>query len=791
MTTGMVQDQHLEKQMGCMAGFLQIFDRNQILAGKRLYSTKRLPPSVSVDSSSESEKTIGSPVVPRELEKHKNTRSTPSPDRSKPTTVVTELPSPAPENSPPFKENPPKSPLPLPAFEFKEGTRTAWKFSREAPRLSLDSRATVDAKGSLYPREIKTNASILNANRSTNHNNGEDDDSDKNRRSPSVIARLMGLEPLQHSVAEPVKKAELRRSASESRVSKDLYQHRFVDGNAFQVKQSQQATFSVSSNVIRDNGGNEDRSCNVRPGDPKTYVKYHEATKAHHQHKGIGQRKSYFDSADFFPEPKQTASLYYGEIEKRLRMRGIDEPAKDLETLKQILEALQLKGLLHPKKPSNHIDYRNFVYDQSFSNESPIVVMKPARSQSPTSRSSRFGGNESPPPSSFRSRPGMRRSLNYTGDSLSSPRREQRGEMEQSTRNRSPNRSHGPSSRNEKSPSRRRPLSIDTQRKGNDITEQRRVSPVQSPRLNSRRIGSDQQNPNRSPRNRKPTVEIQRKEDESSTTMSESSISTSTYTERAKMEEYKEGRTLLERCDKLLHSIAEITTSTAELQPSPVSVLDSSFYKDESSTSPIMKRSIDFKDQPLELEEDIWGSAISWPFDSKFNDGEAEDCDLVYISEVLRVSNFIQEDSDVFLLLEKNLYRNTSKISRLQRRLIFDTISEIMNRNRQLPPWKIVTPVNSPSGQASLRDIWSEFRKIRERQESEDLFEVICGVLKKDLAGDTVHGWGDSPIEVSEAVLDIERLIFKDLIGETIRDLASFSASSYYQSSSLCRKLVF
>lgn len=55
------------------------------------------------------------------------------------------------------------------------------------------------------------------------------------------------------------------------------------------------------------------------------------------------------------------------------------------------------------------------------------------------------------------------------------------------------------------------------------------------------------------------------------------------------MEDYGEGRSLLERCDKLLHSIAEITAT--ELQPSPVSVLDSSFYKDESSSpSPVMKR---------------------------------------------------------------------------------------------------------------------------------------------------------------------------------------------------------
>ena len=484
-------------------------------------------------------------MVSRELKKEQNTRSTPSPDRLKQSPMVTELRSKVPDkNQSPPLDVPPKSPLPLPVFEFKEGTRSAWKFSREAPRLSLDSRATVDAKGSLYPKEIRTNAAVLSANRTENPNGvGEEDESENQRRSPSVIARLMGLEPLQHSEPEPVKKAELRRSASESRVSKDLYQYRFVDGNSFTVKQSQKAQFNISSNLIRErNDRVEDRSCIVsKTGDSKSFVKSHELIlpKAHHhQHKGMamGLRKSYYDSGDFFPEPKQSAaSTVYGEIEKRLKMRGIDEPSKDLETLKQILEALQLKGLLHPKKPSN--DYRNFVYDRSYQNdESPIVVMKPARPHSPTSRVSRVG-NESPPPppSSFRSRTGSRRNISYSGESSPavSPRRDRRGEIELGSRNRSPSRNQGPPSRNEscvKSPGRRRPLSIETQRKGSDIMEHRRVSSVHSPKINQRRSGSDQQTPNRSPRNRKPTVEIHRKEDESST-MSESSISTSTDTE--------------------------------------------------------------------------------------------------------------------------------------------------------------------------------------------------------------------------------------------------------------------
>lgn len=67
------------------------------------------------------------------------------------------------------------------------------------------------------------------------------------------------------------------------------------------------------------------------------------------------------------------------------------------------------------------------------------------------------------------------------------------------------------------------------------------------------------------------------------------------FEQRWKGEEFKEGKSLLERCDKLLHSIAEFAAT--DMQPSPVSVLDSSFYKDESLTpSPVTtKRNIDFK----------------------------------------------------------------------------------------------------------------------------------------------------------------------------------------------------
>lgn len=66
---------------------------------------------------------------------------------------------------------------------------------------------------------------------------------------------------------------------------------------------------------------------------------------------------------------------------------------------------------------------------------------------------------------------------------------------------------------------------------------------------------------------------------------------------------------------------------------------------------------------------------------------------------------------------------------------------------------------------------------------------MICGVLKKDVA-EEVSGWGEWPVEMGDVVLDIERLVFKDLIGETIQHLASF-APQCNRVSALRRKLFF
>ncbi|XP_073016026.1 uncharacterized protein [Primulina eburnea] len=754
MMMGSGNEQNLEKQvqrqMGCMAGFFQLFDRN------RLSSTKRLLCSPAVGTVSDPEISLPeSPAISTEFR----------------------MPSPEPAErvvAPEVVELPPKSPLLLPIFNLKEGNKSSWKFNKEAPRLSLDSRATTDAMGGLHPKKIRTSASILSTE-SRCYSIGSDTSDGCQNRSPSVIARLMGLEPLPNSSDfETEKKPELRRSASESRASRDLFHSRFI---------TEQPSISLFDNAPmaahyadpRDHLSKNAGKAELYKASNRANFNSPSTWKAQH-------RKSFFDSGDIFPEPKQPVSVY-GEIEKRFKVRGIVEPSKDLETLKQILEALQLKGLLHSKNP-NQVSHRIFIHD-----ESPIVVMQPSRQSS--SNSSPINKRNV---SDYARRNGRSQARSIrcnhavSGENHQSvsPRRDR--SVRSATR---AGESPSPATRNEcKADPRRsnsivkpKPLSVETQRKLKNSADNRRVSPINSPKLNIRRTRPD------------PTAKINEKittvttEEGESSSISGSSITTSTDTERWRTVEYKEGRNLLERCDKLLQSIAEMNGSDA--QPSPVSVLDSSLYKDEPFTPSVLtaRRNLDFKDESGELEEDIW-SPIASSTRSKWQEETRDDWDFMYISDILRASDSLSDDPDIFLLLEKQQYlkgNDTSKASRLQRKLIFDATNEIIERNRRLPPWKTVSWTNYNATKPFLNYVWSEFQRLSNRNAAEDLFEVICGVLRKDLAGDELSGWGgDHPMEMSEAVLDIERLIFKDLVSGMIQDLASLASCR-----SSRRKLLF
>ncbi|KAL9265181.1 LONGIFOLIA 1-like protein [Drosera capensis] len=752
-TTGIMHDhnsleKHIKKNMGCMAGF---FNLSGLLPGKR-FSPKRLPSSSPFDSSSDAAtavSSVSSPAFSSELSKPQQKQ------------IINSQPEP---RTPTAEKEKSKS-------QSSEPSTLPWKFSRDAPRLSLDSRFVVDTKGSLHPREIRT----------TKH---DCSDGDKQRpASPSVIARLMGLEA---TPMEPERKVELRRSASESRSRFLIDQYQFLDANPFlstESKRIDQITQKLNASKVMLN--HHYQAAENANGVVFGNVRSEKMTP-----------RSRFDTADFLPKrtppPPQTtaATSVFGEIEKRLRMSGIEESSGDLETLKQILDAIHLKGLLHSTPLSNSKQKQNLVFnDRRFlDTASPIVVMKPAKSRPLNRRNGNLAVETAP---------------------VSSPRRE-RAKVNRNESNRRviPVEAAG----------RRRPaaMSVETRRE-----REASSSPVQPPRV---RRGMDR-TAGGSPRRTRSTAEICRREkargegeDEVASIVSESSYSSCSHgdAERWKPEERSReggGRTLLGRCDKLLHSIAVMTSTTttatasedaacignivAELQPSPVSVLDSSFNKedDDELPSPVMKRTIDFKEeleQVVEQEEHemLWSPSSSATAFHR----EQDSSDLSYVSDVLRLSNYLHSsDTDCFLFLEKQQFlkgEDECKSSLIRRRLIFDTVTQILDRHQRIPPWNPTSPArNAVSKKPSLSEIWSEFQRIQDPGPTNDLFDTICGVLKKDLTQDSISGWGEYPVEISDTVLDIERLVFKDLIGETIRDLASFSCGN--NATAPRRKLVF
>ncbi|URD73291.1 hypothetical protein MUK42_09752 [Musa troglodytarum] len=733
---GAVEERRIQRQMGCMAGFLQLFDRHHITTGKSHFATRHLLTTPLAESTAPSETTdASSPSFFKES--HPLPSSEPSPSSLESRFLV---------DTPARLSHP----LPLPVFEVKDGVMSSWKL-RDTSRLSLDSRAVVDAKGKLGlgPLEIRTAVRVASANQSDSSEVAE------HRRSPSVVARLIGVEtlPSTGSVAEAKpERGELRKSVSDSGVPRDAPYYSFVEACSFREPSPQPLEAVPISAELFFKTVNPDQ---FRLSDAKKLVSPPRPIPLTPL-----QRRSFFDAEDFFPEPKRSGMLY-GEIEKRLRMRGIDKPTKDLETLKQILEALKLKGLLHSKPSAHRTNGRiNLIYD--FQTGAPVVMINTA------SKPPRFPSSEPPPPKSsaacHSASPVWRKPAMVNRSIIIANERTVH----------------------------RRPLNAAVKK---NPQPQRWISTVRSPTSSPKRAAPEPLATG-SPRSRTPRVAASHKEpvhplaeDNISTTISESSISASSASgfERSKAK-YGSGRSLLERCDKLLHSVTAFAgaghVAAVDQQPSPVSVLDSSSYLGgDVSPSRLAKRTIDFQDQTAD-EREQWSSA-AWRNHGDWIDGPGEvDHDYAYVCDVLRVSDRNGDASDaVYRILERRCcrHRGASRAGRLHRRLLFDTVAEILERSRRVCPWEAFSRAGPPpadGGEEVARQVWTEVRRIREQVAADDQDGAACGAVRKDMAARHTEGWSLPAVEISDAVLLIERMIFKDLVVEAIRALADAANES-------------
>jgi hypothetical protein len=259
---------------------------------------------------------------------------------------------------------------------------------------------------------------------------------------------------------------------------------------------------------------------------------------------------------------------------------------------------------------------------------------------------------------------------------------------------------------------------------------------------------------------------------------------------------------VLERCGKLLSSIQAFTGGDAagsDQQPSPVSVLDAAAFladEDSPSSSSGSKRAIDFssngsmvgrpKPPPAatssDPEDDEW--ALSpWPAV-----GPDADPDYAYVVELVRLfggaRGRLRDPADVYKAAEQG-QRRPGDDTWHHRRLLCNAVGEALERQRAACAWE---PAAWLRGAELVDHVWAEVRRAgespvarEEASEEEDLYDVTCSAIRRDLAAPDGGRWAPAQQqgrrvvclpEAAEAVLQIERLVFRDLVADTIRELA-------------------
>lgn len=285
------------------------------------------------------------------------------------------------------------------SFESRDTIKSTLKL-KELPRLSLDSReismqaSNSDSRSSYISKDLpnggNSNEKVYNLQHS----------SETQKRSSNVVAKLMGLEALPDSASTSSGQSglvksfpgELGDSFSTSLKANDV-------NRPIRIPKSPR---SLSKEPISPRWKNPDlimKPISRLPIEPAPW-KQPEGSRASQRPAKISAKT---------PNPFPTV---YSEIEKRLKDLEFNQSGKDLRALKQILEAMQAKGLLETRKEeqglnfgtqreyelnctsanqkprllslrnqhSNHVNISTTRGSDSMRTyESPIVIMKPAK----------------------------------------------------------------------------------------------------------------------------------------------------------------------------------------------------------------------------------------------------------------------------------------------------------------------------------------------------------------------------------------------------------------------------
>lgn len=184
---------------------------------------------------------------------------------------------------------------------------------------------------------------------------------------------------------------------------------------------------------------------------------------------------------------------------------------------------------------------------------------------------------------------------------------------------------------------------------------------------------------------------------------------------------------------------------------------------------------------------------------------ETQNPDHRYVSEILLASGLILEDlsarptdpvgikrhpsghpinPDLFLVLEQTKSGLVSKPEKLHRKLVFDVVNELLNQKLELTssnaewstqPRKLTR--RFPSRQKLLKELCLDIEKLQAENAGDDNSDVEIRISDEEVLHRS-EGWIDFDKETPRVVLEIERLIFKDLIDEVVNVEAVSSPQS-------------
>lgn len=288
-------------------------------------------------------------------------------------------------------------------FEQRDISKSTLKL-KELPRLSLDSRASAVRSLNSEPKSNFSKSMQKDSGNTNAKSPTLPQTSGTQARPPSVVAKLMGLEALPGTMSSADSKTGLSKSSQvEETVS-------FPRSSEVADQCKPIRTSNSSKNLWKEPTSPRWRNPNMSmkpisrfPIEPAPW-KQPDRTRVH--------EKPISRTTKAPLKPAQPFPSVYSEIEKRWKDLEFTHSGKDLRALKQILEAMQAKGLLETEKEEqdsnftghkdHHQKFASPVQSGKLANqrmrqadqvtaptkrglnssrnfESPIVIMKPAK----------------------------------------------------------------------------------------------------------------------------------------------------------------------------------------------------------------------------------------------------------------------------------------------------------------------------------------------------------------------------------------------------------------------------